>query len=211
MDITKVPFKKGERRSVLSSRIPLKAKSLKYQITQTPKPLPIEQDLQILEDLELDELHAELLTRNISKGIDRLNPPKKSLLPSLNRSGLSDPPEPRNKSSLQKSSSMPSYSLQDFKTANAFIKQNKGISKPRKSLISPYYHPTDFYTLKFRDSQPGNSFISLGKNTTTDTILGNTGKRQILSRRSKNTSILHSSISGIFRNSQIANSGFWAK
>ena len=163
-----------------------------------------------MENIELDQLHGELLTRNISKGINntKLAEENHVLLPSFNKSSYSTVNDKRSKNKLGKSSSMPKYSINDFKVGNQILKQQKQFQYEKNdisrfSLING--NSTQVYE-KFRLKRSENpSFTSLNaKNTTMDSILGTTGKKNILNKLNPNASVMMiNSMSSIFKNSKL--------
>ena len=211
LDITKVPFTKGSKRPIESRQ--------KYTPKQTSqikdegkfKTKPLDQDSQIMEDIELNQLHNELLTRNISKGINnvKLNEENHVLLPSFNKSSSSVINKKRTNNKLAKSSSMPKYSLNDFKVGNQILKQQKQFQNDRGdfsrfSIVNGNSTQIyDKYKLKRSDNP---SFTSINaKNTTMDSIFRNGGPKNILSKYNPNAStLILNSVSSVMKNSRLA-------
>lgn len=211
LDITKVPFTKGSKRSIESRQkyTPKQTSHIKEDAKFRTKPL--DQDSQIMEDIELNQLHSELLTRNISKGIKNanLNEENHILLPSFNKSSSTVINRKKAKNKLGQSSSMPRYSLNDFKASNQILKEQKQFinDKGNYSRFSVgNANSTQIYEKYKLNRNQNPSFISANaKNTTMDSIFRTVGTKNILSKYNPNASTLMlNSMSTVLKKSKLA-------
>ena len=158
---------------------------------------PLETDPDVMENMELNQLHSELLSHNISQGLNATAEQSTTLLPSI-KAKLEQNIKiiNKNKRKLYKSSSMPKYEINDFRAANKYIKE-------RRIANGDYNDYTKLFVRRKVDPNmspsEGISFWSgVARNTTMDTAMGN---KSLLNRRSQNTSgLLKSSLITTFNN-----------
>lgn len=151
LNITKVPFMYGtigQHRSASTTQVGQKRKKLGRNNSV------------VLEEIELDKIHGEILSQNISQGISQRNfHSKKNSLPSLNndieKTSVGTKPENtqnfRNshkirkikkfrKISKSKNTSIGEYSVTDFKKAYQYVKSQKstarGMRRQGKKVIN---------------------------------------------------------------------------
>ncbi|CAI2361341.1 unnamed protein product [Moneuplotes crassus] len=134
LNITKVPFMNGTiPDSRVKRRTSLESRRLKTFVDPAVKINRIKKNNSvILEELELDKIHGEILSQNISKGIAKVEKrsDRFSFLPSLQSNADESTIHSHKGRIIRKSSSIPSFSINDFKKAYQFMKAQKSF-KPK--------------------------------------------------------------------------------
>ena len=118
LNITKVPFMGGTIETPLARRSSLVSKKTKFPIKVKNKRKKSQiQDSLILEEIEFDKIHGEILSQNISKGINRDSKieSQQPFLPNLKTNDERTSIVINKDKPLRKSTSVPSFSLKDFK------------------------------------------------------------------------------------------------